>query len=277
MLFRSKNTTYGTESSYGIAIQSFATNAYTELLLGASDAVDAGVIQTAGKNTSFTSKNLALQPNGGKVGIGTTSPAQTLHIDATGGGIVRVSRLGTGSGIMQMEADGTDGTLTTTNVMKFQTNSSERVRIDTSGNVGIGTTSPSYILHAYQSNSSLNAAKLSHVNGNAIILNASYNYYDAYNHIFRSLSGTTTYATIDNSGNFGLGVTPNSWYSTFRAVQFGASGSSIFGRSENNTAGMGSNYYINAAGSEVYVANGYASLYQQLNGYHYFKYAGNNT
>lgn len=75
-----KNTSRATESSYGIAIQSNALNAYTELLLGADDTVDCGVIQTAGKNTSFTSKKLALQPQGGNVGIGTTSPSTLLTI-----------------------------------------------------------------------------------------------------------------------------------------------------------------------------------------------------
>ena len=68
-----KNTSNATESSYGIALQSNATNAYTELLLGADDTVDCGVIQTAGKNTSFSTKKLSLQPRGGSVLIGSTS------------------------------------------------------------------------------------------------------------------------------------------------------------------------------------------------------------
>jgi hypothetical protein len=75
-----KNTTAATENSYGISIQSVNTNAYTEVLLGASDAVDAGIIQTAAKNTNFTAKNLALQPQGGNVGIGTTSPGSLFDV-----------------------------------------------------------------------------------------------------------------------------------------------------------------------------------------------------
>ena len=78
--------------------------------------------------------------SGGNVGIGTTSPSTTLHVDASSGGIVRVSRLGTGSGILQMEADGTNGSLSATNAMIFNTNSTERMRITSGGNILVGTT-----------------------------------------------------------------------------------------------------------------------------------------
>lgn len=64
-----------------------------------------------------------------------------------------------------------------------------------------------YIGDFYQATVGSNAFRASHVNGNAIILNPSFNYYDAYDHTFRSLSGTTTYATIKNTGNLLLGTT----------------------------------------------------------------------
>ena len=73
-----------------------------------------------------------------------------------------------------------------------------------SGNVGIGLTDPGvyklkvggdYPLFAYS------------VNGSGIILNPSYNYYDAYNHIFRTLNGAQTAMTIDNIGRVGIGTT----------------------------------------------------------------------
>jgi hypothetical protein len=84
---------------------------------------------------------------------------------------------------------------------------SNGIAINQSGSVGIGATSPVAKLDVYQATAGSNAARFAHVNGNGIYLNPSYNYYDAYNHIFRSLNGTTTYATIDNNGNLGIGTT----------------------------------------------------------------------
>ena len=91
---------------------------------------------------------------GGNVGMGTSSPAASLHVDASGGGIVRVSRLGTGSGILQMEANGTNGTLAATNAMLFSTNSAERLRITSTGNIGIWTSAPNNRLQLSTDNSS---------------------------------------------------------------------------------------------------------------------------
>jgi hypothetical protein len=82
---------------------------------------------------------------------------------------------------------------------------------------------------------------------------------------------------LDQIGNLGLGVTPNTWYSTFKAFQFGANGSSIFGRSENNMAAIGSNVYVNAAGSNTYINTNTASYYQQLNGQHQWYNAPSGT
>ena len=98
---------------------------------------------------------------GGNVGIGTTSPTvytgfTTLEIDnASNGGILSIKKAGSvvgylnGASGMLLLAQSNDLKLTTTGAtsMQFSTNSTERMRIDASGNVGIGTSSPTYRLH----------------------------------------------------------------------------------------------------------------------------------
>ncbi len=84
---------------------------------------------------------------------------------------------------------------------------SEAMRINNSGNVGIGETNPTKKIDVYQSSTNFGAADFRHVNGNRILINPSYNYYDAYNHIFRGLNGTDTHLTINNLGNVGIGTT----------------------------------------------------------------------
>ena len=82
----------------------------------------------------------------GNVGIGTSSPSANLEISNAGNATLRLTAGNTSSSIIQLgdTDDGNVGEITyshSTNSMAFDTNDVERMRIDSSGNLLVGTTS----------------------------------------------------------------------------------------------------------------------------------------
>ena len=106
-------------------------------------------LQNLNKNTG-TYYHILLQPNGGNVGIGTSSPQQNLHVHESGSGqvVIAVTNDTTGGGNNDGIHFGIDGSEQgfvwhkQNTALLFATNNAERMRINNVGNVGIGTSSP---------------------------------------------------------------------------------------------------------------------------------------
>ena len=92
---------------------------------------------------------LSLDSNG-RLGIGTPSPSTPLHVyNATANGVATFESGDAQGGIALKDNSTTQPVflLADGNDFKVQTNASERMRINSSGNVGIGTSSPLTALH----------------------------------------------------------------------------------------------------------------------------------
>ena len=113
------------------------------------------VIATGGNNRRLTITS------GGNVGIGTSSPTNPLHIVSNTVSQLNVAALsGNTNAQINLEPTGTGVALigpASAFPLTFRTDATERMRITTGGNVGIGTSSPTYLL---QINSSTTAAHI---------------------------------------------------------------------------------------------------------------------
>jgi hypothetical protein len=137
-----------------------SSDASTSLYIGVETSNANPYLQVSNA-TGTISDPLLLQPFGGRVGIGTQSPAQVLDVR---GGVNRtpIAFKGTGSGTGYLYADNSSfgiktsaGSLTgtdafvgvdTANHILFLTSGTEKARIDSSGRLGIGTSSPTELL-----------------------------------------------------------------------------------------------------------------------------------
>ena len=150
-----------------------------------------------------------------------------------------------------------------TNVLGLVTNSTERLRVDASGNLGVGTSAPSYKMHANGTGATVvgvqgttDASFITNVNGTqALYLHSTattseVNELRAVPLLF-TVNGSER-VRIDASGNLGIGVTPS--------VKLHVKGSSDTLRIETTTARGG--------------GNGFVSFYDPTGRKGYFGYGG---
>jgi hypothetical protein len=148
----------------------------------------------------------------GKVGVNTNAPQYLLDVIGFGAQSIRVASADGDLAVLRMLSNGNnEWSLASDTVMRFRKDSTEYMRLDSSGRLGLGTSSPVYTLdcrgtfYAAVASGSNNITLGDTSNGTQSTIRTSNN-----NLIFSANASTESFR-VDSSGRLGLGTSSPSY------------------------------------------------------------------
>jgi len=258
-----------------------STNSKSSILITDDDTsgwlgVEDSVMFMGGSSSGTASINIVTgMVNTGNVGIGTASPSSKLHIkqsvDTIDGGLTWESVDGTHEWSIDANNAGN---------FRIYKGTTAIARFDSSGNVGIGTTSPGdydvsdnpilAVGNTATTNYSSQISVLSGSSGFGYLLfgdgetgNEAYRGQVRYDHTNDSLEFVTAGSErmqITSGGDVGIGTTPHAVGDTWRSFFVGSSAGIISRQAASGTdAIFSNNYYINSSNEDKRITTGGAS------------------
>ncbi len=179
----------------------------------------------------------------GNVGIGTTSPSdytgggyKTLTINGTtNGGVLDLKKANTHLGQVASTSSAVSLSSYDTVPLVFNTASNERMRIDSSGNVGIGTTSPSHQLtvhNASNTSGTIEANRFSVRNNYGNVSGLGNGFVSPASNTLAFATNSTERMRINSSGDVFVGRTSDS--TSAAGISLLSSGKGTFNRDSSN-------------------------------------------
>jgi hypothetical protein len=273
------------------------TSAYVRIAAGGAE-----VLNISNSATVFNvSAAEQMRLNSTGLGIGTSNPVAKLDVQATTGTFRLASSTGTNAAYLYATNTGGDfyfgrenslGTTFGTSSaysavlysagaypMVFFTSAAEKMRLDASGNLGIGTSSPTAfsdrsltINGSTSSELHLTTGTTGSANGDGSSIGVTSAsdllLFNRENASIRFGTNNTDTMRLDASGNLGLGVTPSATNTSYKAQEIGFVGNGLIGFGANDFA-MSSGAYYSSSGWKHSATNSLgASFYEQYNGQH---------
>ena len=298
----------GTPTSGNFSTGTFTWPTFNQNTTGTAAGLSATLATISGGTglTSFTSGGVVYASSTSALATGsglTFNGTDTLNI----ANVVSTGKFG-----LYSESTGVAfGGISTTNYLRFLVTNAEGMRLTSTG-LGIGTSSPAQkldvngqlrvgqsVASAYQSVIIENTASngyaratfnvgLGGANGQADVSYAPGIFFavgpsanDTTTPIVFRNNNATERMRLDSAGNAGFGVTPSAWLANSKAIQIADTGTAVYsytsGGTSNEYAFLVNNSFLNTSGNDIYIRNGSAAMYRQLDGTHAWFNAASGT